>query len=67
MKKITINNLKIDENLVKFINEDAIPGTDLDKDHFWKEFSKVVYELAPINKNLIKKRDEIQKKIDDWH
>ena len=67
MKKVNINNLKIDENLIKFINEEAIPGTGLDSDHFWKEFSNVVHELAPKNKNLIKKREEIQKKIDDWH
>ena len=67
MKKITINNLKIDENLIKFINEEAIPGTDVNKDHFWKEFSNVVHELAPKNKKFKKKREEIQKKIDDWH
>ena len=67
MKKVTINNLKIEENLIKFINDEAIPGTGLDSDHFWKEFSNVVHELAPKNKNLIKKREEIQKKIDDWH
>ena len=67
MKKITIENLKIDEGLVKFINEDAIPGTGLDKNHFWTEFSKVVHELAPLNKSLVQKREEIQKKIDEWH
>ena len=67
MKKVTINDLRIDENLIKFINEEAIPGTGLDSDHFWKEFSNVVHELAPKNKNLIKKREEIQKKIDDGH
>ena len=67
MKKVTINDLKIDENLIKFINDEAIPGTGLDSDHFWKEFSNVVHELTPKNKNLIKKREEIQKKIDDWH
>ena len=67
MKKVTINDLNIDENLIKFINDEAIPGTGLDSNHFWKEFSNVVHELAPKNKNLIKKREEIQKKIDDWH
>ena len=67
MKKVTINDLKIDENLIKFINDEAIPGTGLDSDHFWKEFSNVVHEVTPKNKNLIKKREEIQKKIDDWH
>ena len=30
-------------------------------------FSKIVHELAPINKNLIEKREVIQKKIDNWH
>ena len=67
MKKVNINNLKIDENLIKFINEEAIPGTGLDSDHFWKEFSNVVHELAPKNKNLIKKREEIQKKINSFN
>ena len=39
MKKVTINDLKIDENLIKFINDEDIPGTRLDSDHFWKEFT----------------------------
>ena len=34
---------------------------------FWNNFEKVVHELAPINKNLIEKREDIQKKIDEWH
>ncbi len=61
MKKVTINNLKNEENLIKFINDEAIPGTGLDSDHFWKESSNVVHELSSKNKNLIKKRKEIQK------
>ena len=36
MKKVTINNLKIEENLIKFINDEAIPGTDIPKEKFWK-------------------------------
>ena len=63
MKKVNINNLKIDENLIKFINEEAIPGTGLDIDHFWKEFSNVVHELTPKNKNLIKKEKKYKKKL----
>ena len=30
MKKININNLKVDENLLDFINNEVIPGTDID-------------------------------------
>ncbi len=67
MKKIIINNLQVDEGLVNFINKEAIPGTNVNIDNFWNNFSEVVNDLAPINKSLIKKREIIQKKIDDWH
>ena len=67
MKKIKINNLQVDEPLFKFLNEEAIPGTNINVDKFWEDFDKAVHNLAPINKELLKKRDQIQKKIDEWH
>ena len=67
MNYIENKNLKISPILFEFVNKEIIPGTDLDQDNFWDQFSKAVHELAPINKSLIKKREEIQKKIDDWH
>ncbi len=67
MKKISINNLKVEEELFKFVNEEAIPGTNIDVDNFWKEFDKSVHDLSPKNKELLKERDQIQKKIDSWH
>tara|TARA_B100002052_G_scaffold251646_1_gene239848 strand:- start:8508 stop:10652 length:2145 start_codon:yes stop_codon:yes gene_type:complete len=67
MKKIKVKNLKVDDKLHKFINEEVIPGTSIDVDKFWEGFDKAVHSLAPVNLKLIKKRDEIQKKIDEWH
>ncbi len=67
MEKINISNLSVDENLVKFINDEVIPGTNINVKKFWDSFSEVVNKLAPKNKNLIQKRAEIQKKIDEWH
>ena len=67
MEKISISNLSVDENLVKFINDEAIPGTNVDVKKFWDSFSEIVNKLAPKNKSLIQKRAEIQKKIDEWH
>ena len=61
------NNLKIGKTLFEFINNEAIPGTDINIDDFWSKFSNVVHELAITNKKLIEKREIIQKKIDDWH
>ena len=61
------NGLKISSNLFNFINNEVLPGTDILPDKFWDGFEKAVHELAPINKNLILKREDIQKKIDEWH
>ena len=61
------NGLKISTKLLDFINNEVLPGTDIDPDKFWDNFEKNVHELAPLNKSLIQKREEIQKKIDDWH
>ena len=67
MKIIEKNGLKISSVMFDFVNNEAIPETGLDPDQFWAKFSEVVHEMAPTNKYLIKKRETIQKKIDDWH
>ena len=67
MKKLTVNNLSIDEGLLNFINNEVIPGTDINPKVFWNSFDEVVHKLAPKNRELIQRREKIQKKIDDWH
>ncbi len=67
MQKIKIGNLKIDSNLVKFVEEEIIPGTNVDAKEFWSNFDNAVHHLAPINKKLLETRQEIQGKIDRWH
>ena len=67
MSLIDKNGLKINSVLYEFINKEVIPGTNINSENFWKNFEKVVHELAPINKSLIKKRESIQTKIDEWH
>ena len=67
MKFVTTNDLKVDKTLFDFINNEVLPGTDINQDNFWKKFSKVVHEISPENKKLIEKRENIQKQIDEWH
>ena len=67
MNKIKKENLTISSILLEFINEEIIPGTDININEFWKKFDSAVHELAPINKALIEKREILQKKIDRWH
>ncbi len=67
MNIVDKNGLKISSTLFEFVNNEAIPGTNLNSEDFWANFSNVVHELTPINKKLIEKRETIQKKIDEWH
>ena len=67
MNMIDKYGLKISSTLYEFINNEAIPGTELKSEEFWDKFSKVVHELSPKNRSLIEKREIIQKKIDNWH
>ena len=67
MKIVDKNGLKISSILFEFINNEVIPGTEVSTHKFWNSFAKAVTDLAPINKDLIKKREDIQRKIDDWH
>ena len=66
-KNIEVGKTLINETLYNFVNSEIIPGLDIKEDEFWNGFVRAANELAPINRNLLKKRDEIQKKLDDWH
>ena len=66
-KYIKINTLKVSENLLKFVNEELLDGIDISSEKFWHGFEKTINELAPKNKDLIKFREDLQKRIDDWH
>ncbi len=63
----SISNLKVSEELLHFVNNELFDGTDISPEKFWKDFDKVVHELAPKNKELIDFRETLQKKIDKWH
>ena len=62
-----VNNLKISSKLLKFVNDEILKDTDISPKKFWSDFDQIIHELAPLNKNLLDKRQDLQKKIDDWH
>ncbi|MCK7543243.1 malate synthase G [Marinobacter bryozoorum] len=66
-ERVQVGGLQVAKNLFDFVNNEAIPGTGVDADKFWAEFDKIVHELAPRNKELLAKRDDIQEKMDGWY
>ncbi|RVT94615.1 malate synthase G [Sphingomonas crocodyli] len=61
------NGLKVADVLVRFIEEQALPGTGVDPAAFWKGAADIFATLAPANRALLAKRDDIQAEIDAWH
>ena len=63
----SVNNLKVAEELLLFVNNELLKDLDIPVEKFWLGFDKAVHDLAPKNRELIKVRDHLQKEIDDWH
>ncbi len=61
------SGLKVAQVLADFIEGQALPGTGIDPDAFWAGFAKVFADFAPVNRELLKTRDDIQHAIDAWH
>jgi malate synthase len=64
---VSLGDLKVDEALYDFVNDEAIPDSGVQAQEFWKGFAALVRALAPRNAELLRKRDELQAKIDAWH
>jgi malate synthase len=61
------NGLKVDAGLVAFIADEALPDTGVSEEQFWTGFAAIINDLAPKNRALLKKRDELQVQIDAWN
>jgi malate synthase len=64
---VTIENLTVSQCLFDFIEYEALPGTSISSTHFWQQFSSIIHDLSPENKQLLLKRDTLQKSIDSYH
>ena len=64
---LKIDNLSISKKLYQFVNNELLKDTHISPEDFWRGFDSVVHELAPKNKELLKIRENLQKKIDQWH
>ena len=62
-----VKNLKVAKELLSFVNNELLKDTNITSEKFWSGFDIVVHELEPKNKELLGIRENIQKKIDDWH
>ena len=60
-------DLSVEEGLVDFIENKALPDTGVSQDNFWLGLSSLIKEMTPENRKLLRTREELQDKIDKWH
>jgi malate synthase len=66
-KTVDRSGLAVAEELARFIEEKALPGTGVDANAFWRGTAAIFARFTPENRALLAKRDELQAKIDAWH
>ncbi|MCH2350851.1 MAG: malate synthase G [Pseudomonadales bacterium] len=66
-ERINRSGLQVAKVLDDFISSEALPGTGVDEDAFWAGVAGIVRELTSENRELLKKRDTLQKEIDRYH
>lgn len=59
--------LQVESGLKTLVDTRICPGTGIQPDDFWAALDRILSELAPRNKALLERRDELQAQIDDWH
>ena len=65
--RVRTNDLQVADVLHRFISEEALPGTGVDEAAFWAGLADVIHDLTPKIRELLARRDELQRRIDDYH
>ncbi|HEX8626328.1 MAG TPA: malate synthase G [Allosphingosinicella sp.] len=60
-----ISGIEVDRGLRAFIEGEALPGTGIEPAAFWFGFSSLLRELTPENKRLLRRREDLQARIDE--
>lgn len=61
------DNSAINSGFYRFINDEVLPLHSIESATFWRDLDQLITDLAPINRQLLTTRDEMQQQIDQWH
>ncbi|MDD2054309.1 malate synthase G [Pseudomonas putida] len=65
--RVNCQGLQVAAKLQRFVDEEVLPGSGIEREAFWTGFAALVHELAPQNRKLLAERDALQVKLDTWH
>ena len=66
-ERVQVGGLQVAKILHDLVANDIAPGTGIAPKAFWNSLEDILNDLAPKNKALLAKRDDLQAQIDAWH
>lgn len=60
-------DLLVAAELASFLEQEVLPGTGIDAQALWSGFSSLVNTFGARNAALLRRRDDVQARIDAWH
>jgi len=67
IKRVKHGGLQIASELNDLLSNEILDGLDIGPSDFWASFQEIFEEFLPRNNTLLRKREDIQTKIDQWH
>ncbi|MET0838206.1 MAG: malate synthase G, partial [Marmoricola sp.] len=66
-ERVQAGGLAVAAQLHRFVEEEGLPGSGVEPEAFWAGLDAIVHDLAPRNRELLARREELQARLDDWH
>jgi len=67
IQRTSKNGYQVSRSFYDFINNEVLPGIDINANEFWTSFTDILAEFIPTNEKLLEFRESLQSKIDLWH
>lgn len=65
--RVQVGGLAVAADLHRFVEQEALAGSGIGAAAFWAGVESVIVDLAPRNRELLARRDDLQSQIDTWH
>jgi malate synthase len=65
--RIQVADLAVAPVLHRFVEEEALPGLDVQPATFWQGLADLIHDFGPRNRVLLERREELQSALDAWH
>ena len=62
-----VGELRVDKEFYGFVCNEVLPEIGMDEDRFWRETAHIISTLTPLNRQLLGRREELQRQIDEYH